>query len=291
MNLAPVPGPAGDVARLLVAGDWHGEIGWIGTCAKLARRHGCAGILQTGDFGLWPMRRRGYRDTSAPKINQGWLTAVGNRMHHQCVWCRFVDGNHDAHPLARAAFPAGPDGVRPIVDGLLDWADRGAAWTWCGIRFGALGGAKSADSIDRVEGRNWWATERVTDEDVETLVARGPLGVLVTHDVPAGAEPSVSKHTDPRFAPAMAASVDDRRRILDAVHRTGAKLVLHGHWHTRNSTSIYGADGREVRVEGFAHDEKGNTDSWGILELPTLRIISGAEALAEHRQRLAAQKG
>lgn len=72
--LLPVPEPLGPTVRLLVAGDWHGEIGWIGTCAKLARRHGCAGILQTGDFGLWPMRRRGYRDSGGGPIN---LKALG----------------------------------------------------------------------------------------------------------------------------------------------------------------------------------------------------------------------
>lgn len=286
MSTLTVPGPTGPTARLLVAGDWHGNIDWVGTCAKLAKRHGCDGILQTGDFGLWPMRRRGYRDTSPPKINQGWLTAVGNRLYHQGVWCRFVDGNHDAHPLGRAAFPSGPDGVRPVVDGRLDWADRGATWTWCGIRFGALGGATSVDRIDRTEDINWWSTERPTTAEAQVLIDAGPLDVLVTHDTPIGTEPK-SDAIDRRYAGSVESSLEDRKLIDEVVRACRPRLVLHGHWHTRRSTSKRIGDGLDdvVQIEGFAHDEKGNTDSWGILELPSLRIISGAEALAEHRRR------
>ncbi len=28
-----------------------------------------------------------------------------------------------------------PDGIRPLRDGVLDWADRGSVWTWLDTRF------------------------------------------------------------------------------------------------------------------------------------------------------------
>lgn len=52
-----VPGFASDVGRLLVAGDTHGNLPWIGTLSTLAKRYECAGVLQLGDFGFWPNTR------------------------------------------------------------------------------------------------------------------------------------------------------------------------------------------------------------------------------------------
>jgi hypothetical protein len=181
-----VPGPVGDSARLLVAGDTHGNLDWIGTLSKLAARHGCQGVVHLGDFGLWPDQRV-WRSELRAVINDRWLDAVAERAAHHGVWWRFIDGNHDAHPVARHAYPADDNGVRPIRTGLLDWADRGAVWSWCGVRFGGLGGGVSIDRQFRKEGQSWWPTEFITDDDVNTLIDRaGPEGVdvLVCHDAP-----------------------------------------------------------------------------------------------------------
>ena len=69
---------------------------------------------------------------------------------------------------------------------MLDWADRGAVWSWHGVRFGALGGAVSIDRSVRVENESWWSTETITDLEVDTLIARAPdgLDVPVAHDAP-----------------------------------------------------------------------------------------------------------
>lgn len=50
------------------------------------------------------------------------------------------------HQLALDAFTANPNSVRPVRDGVFDWADRGAVWEWCEVQFGALGGAVSIDA-------------------------------------------------------------------------------------------------------------------------------------------------
>lgn len=70
-----VPGPAGDSARLLIAGDTHGNLDWIGTLCKLAARHGCQGIVQLGDFGFWPDQQI-WRSERRLVINNRWLDAV-----------------------------------------------------------------------------------------------------------------------------------------------------------------------------------------------------------------------
>jgi hypothetical protein len=72
-------------------------------------------------------------------------------------------------------------------DGVLDWADRGAVWEWCGVRFDAFGGAVSIDQEWRTAGLSWWATEEIKDAEVDRLIDRaGPGGVdvLLTHDAP-----------------------------------------------------------------------------------------------------------
>lgn len=184
MSRSRAPDPSGDSERLLIAGDTHGNLDWIRTLCKLAARHGCCGVVQLGDFGFWPDQYE-LRSNDRLVINDRWLNAVAGTAELHKIWWRVIDGNHDAHQLARDAFPAGGNGVRPIRDGVLDWADRGAVWTWCGVRFGALGGAVSIDKEWRTDGLSWWATEEITDLEVDALFDRArPAGidVLFTHD-------------------------------------------------------------------------------------------------------------
>lgn len=53
-----------------------------------------------------------------------------------------------------------------------------ALWEWCNTRFGALGGGVSIDRHLRTEGYSWWATEGITDVEVDALVERPVLMVL-----------------------------------------------------------------------------------------------------------------
>jgi predicted phosphodiesterase len=268
MTLRQVPGPVGDAARLLIAGDTHGNLDWMRTLSKLAARHGCDGVIQLGDFGFWPDQQE-LRVNDRLVINDRWLDALAGTAEFHKVWWRVIDGNHDAHPLARAAFPAAENGVRPIRDGVLDWADRGAVWEWCGVRFGALGGAVSIDQEWRTEGLSWWATEEITDSEVDRLIElAGPSGVdvLLTHDAPElpdGISPLANQ---------MKHAACDRslKQVMRAVDAVDPKILLHGHYHRRYS-SVFGT----TRIEGLASDEQSSLhgQSWCILELPSLAVV------------------
>jgi len=58
-------------------------------------------------------------------------------------------------------------------------------------------------------------------------------------------------------------------------------LVVHGHWHVRNSHHIEEPTGRMIRVEGLASDQEGNGTAWGVLDLGDLTV---AEVMVHRRQ-------
>lgn len=259
--------------RVLVAGDTHGNLSWITTLCRLARRHGCDRVLQLGDFGLWP-DLRGGRVRPDPQLDERWISAVARAAQVHGVSVRFVDGNHDAHPLARAAYDAEPvTGLRVLRPGVVEWADRGAVWEWAGVHFGALGGAVSTDRQFRTEEWSWWATETTTTADLDTLVLRagGPIDVLVAHDAPA-IPPGIQRDASPELAPACAGN---RAVIAQAVSTLMPRMLLHGHYHHGYATVHDGC-----RVEGFASDVESRNErlrSWAILDLPELTLTEAVE--------------
>lgn len=272
----PVPGPPGDSARLLIAGDTHGNLDWISTLASLASRHGCSGILQLGDFGFWPDSRPRQ---SGRVLNDGWLDAVAATLRARGVWMRVIDGNHDAHPLVLANYYRLDSGLVPIRSGLLDWATRGTRWEWCGVRFGALGGAVSVDQHLRTPGISWWASEEITEDDLERLGGE-PLDVLLTHEAPEGVRhPEVDLGSLPvQFLQVEASSRAQRRLVERARQATSPRLHLHGHHHHRYVREL-GAGGVSTTVHGLGADIDGNGDAWAILELPSLVLADGWEVI------------
>lgn len=272
-----VPGPAGSEARLLVAGDTHGNLDWIETLSTLAAQHRCAGVLQLGDFGLWPDQRV-LRFEKRVALNEGWLDAVAESASLQGVWWRFLDGNHDAHPLARQQYPVGPNGIRPIRSGLVDWADRGSRWEWCGRVFAALGGAVSVDRAARTEGYSYWPTEEIAADDLRVLFARaGGTGVdvLLTHDAPQ-LPPGKRPIADSPVAVACMRSTHMVRQAADGVQ---PKLLMHGHFH-RDYQAVLTRPWGNYRVVGLSSDLESEDPfggPWCILELPSLDVVHRAQ--------------
>lgn len=273
----PVPGPVGESARLLIAGDTHGNLDWIRTLCKLAARHRCQGVVQLGDFGFWPDQQI-WRSELRLVINDRWLDAVAATAARHNVWLRVIDGNHDAHPLARSAYAADENGVRPIRSGVLDWADRGSVWEWCGRRFAALGGAVSPDKEWRRPEVSWWATEEITPDELQALIDRAsgkPVDVLLTHDA-SRLPPGMRELSNPILAAACRRSNLAIEAAADALHPV---LHLHGHLHhayTRQIEREWGS----YTVVGLSSDEEAADPyggPWCILELPSLRILARTE--------------
>ena len=233
--------------RILVAGDWHGNRAWAGTCFAVAAAEQADAVLQLGDFGLWPGRE------------DAWLDHVDEQARRAGTKLVWIDGNHEDHDrLDEWRAKADDRGLVAMRDH-VQWASRGARWEWSGVRFGALGGAVSIDRFLRRPGVNWWAQEAPTASDVERLGA-APLDVLVTH-----AAPTTSALT-PRRLRLPRTVIEDSlaaRSVLDqAVAQTRPRLVLHGHYHLRLHAVMDG-----YTVDGLAHDKSTPADALGILDL------------------------
>ena len=256
--------------RLLVAGDVHGNSGWLEVLFRSAVAHGCNAILQLGDFGFWPHQPGGSR----------YLHRVSKYADRSGVVVFWIDGNHENHDALRLLTPSA-DGFVDVARGCRH-APRGLRWTWRGVRFGALGGAFSIDWRDRVPGRSWWPDEVTTAADVERL-GGAALDVLLTHDAPAGVPLGGVRLPD-----ADQVRTDEVRALLaEAVKATSPRLVLHGHWHRRYSYELTwpaavegGAGWRATQVEGLASDVERDARAWGVLDLEPLRFTGGEGVLA-----------
>lgn len=238
--------------RVLLAGDWHGNEDASAAAIALAGDHGCAKVLQLGDFGLWPGRE------------DAWLDHVDAHAAAAGVELYWVDGNHENHAsLAAWSGSAGADGLVAMRTHVV-WASRGSRWEWAGVRFGALGGAVSSDRFLRREGHNWWPQEAATAADVERL-GSDRLDVLASHAAPTAypAPPKALRLPADILADAAA----HRAHLDEAVRRTRPRLVVHGHYHLRLQAELDGWS-----VHGLAHDKAPLGDSCALLDLPDLSL-------------------
>jgi hypothetical protein len=247
--------------QVLVAGDWHGNANWGTTLVREARKLGVSTILQLGDFGIWTRRQ-----------TNAYLDSLETVAERSTVDIYAIGGNHENYDDVEAFERHRDDGGFVPLRQHVRWVPRGHRWTWDGVRFGGLGGAFSVDWRTRMPGRTWWPyKEELHDEDVERL-GEAPLDVLVTHEAPAGMEPpspfKLARQTDERARLT-------RARILRAMRRAHPALVLHGHWHLRQSMVVEDHDGHVFRIEGLASDQEANGTSWGVLDLATLELRDG----------------
>ncbi|WP_460993936.1 metallophosphoesterase [Sinomonas soli] len=215
---------------MAISGDWHGNFGIARATVRVVAQLGIETMFHVGDLGvLWHGPGKGKFDRRLERE----LGIAGIRFY-------FVDGNHDAHTELRE-LPLQADGTRRLSDH-VSYVSRGLVLELGGVRFGGLGGAYSVDRAFRTEGKNLWAElEEPTAEEAELLISRGPIDVLICHDVPAGVQGLRSDLYLPR-------EIDEAsRRTRDLLQRVLAAMkppvAFSGHWHQRHTEVLEWPDG------------------------------------------------
>lgn len=240
-----------DANKVLLLGDVHGATGWLKVAVRVAKELDVRCILQLGDFGFWPHYGSG----------KDFLNKANEMLNEADLDLFWVDGNHENHDwLSQQTRDAG--GFWRL-DRLVH-IGRGSRWVWEDRRFLGCGGAYSIDKPYRVEGESWWAGETITEADVIRCEGLA-VDVLVTHDAPWGAANVMGPGTvgDKDSYPE---SYANRLRVAAICDLVQPNLLVHGHYHHRNST-LY----KSTLVEGFGRDTDYN-GSMGLLHLDTLLV-------------------
>lgn len=212
--------------RYMFLGDTHGGLDELVFACGIAQAEDVSTIIQVGDWGyLWPGRE--HRVVVAERV----LADHGVKMI-------FIDGNHDWH-----------EELPKIDSAWLTFQPRGSMLVDDdGVRFAFLGGAPSLDRPLRTPGKSWWATEEITDAELDralALWAGTDFDVLVAHDAPR-LPPGFSDNVGyPGFAQRAR---EGRDRIAAAARVLAPGMIVHGHYHRRYSDAYGGA---RVRVEGL----------------------------------------
>lgn len=223
------------MTAVMLLGDTHGDRGFTKQAINWAADNGVDRIVQVGDFGFWPRWNNGQR----------FLHDVGKHSVERHVPLYFIDGNHEDHEyLASLLERKDPNqffvnyGKYPI-----SYIPRGSTWEWGGVRFGAFGGAFSIDWKYRREGWDWFREEMPDASKIDDL---GEVDVLLTHDSPIIPPPTYGQGYKED-----ATSRESQRIVYDAMVRSKAKMLIHGHWHMNYRHGVHGCD---VIGLGMNHD-------------------------------------
>lgn len=252
-------------ARILLAGDAHGNCSFVITLLDRAKNEGCEKIIALGDFGFWehtPDGRKFLKDVEKHAAKRG-ITVLA------------LDGNHDKSSLTLELHPDRDDEGFHIVSDHVRYIPRGHRWTWRGKRFAAYGGAYSVDKqwrLDLEKRRKgprtlWFPEEEMTEEEVNQLLDSDPstVDVLLTHDKPRASQPDWNRKDIPECWP-------NQDRIQLVARTLQPRLLVHGHLHYRYTDQIR-VGGDWCRVEGLAADpdamgrEYVKGASWMLLDL------------------------
>lgn len=234
--------------KVMFAGDTHGNANHWMRLFEIAEREGVEEIIQVGDFGYWEHEYGGVE----------YLDVLND--YTPCL-IRFIDGNHDNHPLLWSKYP--PNGGVSIVRPKIEYQHRGSVKGYPlgggGMTVQFMGGAFSIDYAWRQKaGRRgnvcWWPEETITNEEIEKAKSAAcwfdSIDVLIAHDVPSGAP--LGRLTNLTLSKEIEAQArHNRRQLLQVVQATRPKLLIHGHYHTRLDYFMHYRDlnGEEQRLD------------------------------------------
>jgi predicted phosphodiesterase len=213
--------------KLALAGDWHGNFGWAELAMNYAVEQGCDVLLQVGDFGYWPS----YEESTGSQTGGShFLFKVTEKAKELGLMIYWIDGNHENH-----------EHLHPGMghDGVIRHLPRGHRWHWWGKSWMAVGGAVSIDKQWRTAGHDWFPQETLVQDQIHYASREGGVDIIVSHDCPAGVViPGIQAENEKGFWPSeqIAESEAHRRLLRQIVDATGAKLIVHGHYHRRYNT-------------------------------------------------------
>lgn len=219
--------------KIVIAGDWHGCTDHAVAVVNAAHEKGINTILHVGDLGVfWPKWDVNTNLGYTPQRGRGFTGELCRAVAETGVEFRFLDGNHDNHDFLDEIRDGSHEAVE--IDGLI-YQPRGSRLKLGGRALGFFGGAGSIDKHMRLVGRDWWAQEQITEEDVVAL-GDAPLDVLLAHEVPDGVTVTSGLVLPADLELEMGIS---RLRLRRAVEATRPRLVFSGHWHQRRSEPLH----------------------------------------------------
>ena len=247
--------------RVAVCGDWHGNVGWARTVARVLPRMApdVRTLLHLGDWWMPPTEiDDAFAETDIDRI----LVTVGNHDRHDQI--SPLLNEHPGHAVR--------------VSKLTWFLPRPGRLTIGGRRVLSLGGAASVDRQSRIEGLTWWPDEAISDEHVAAAIAGGPADLMLTHEGPAGTPVRPIQQilrTNPHRFPATAleASAASRARIAEVWNAVRPELLAHGHMHVAAGGKT--ADGRRVASLG----REGHEGNLVLLDMPTLKMATPSLAV------------
>ncbi|OYN81705.1 metallophosphoesterase family protein [Mycolicibacterium sphagni] len=243
--------------KLMLAGDWHGNIPWALKAINFAKQRGADTILHVGDFGWWSVAN--------PRTVQ-YLDVVSNELEHTNLEVVWLDGNHEDHSFWHQFNKPESLPMTLMSAPRITHLPRGFRWEWWGDTWMALGGAHSVDRSFAVEGESWWPGEWINDEQLKYAMRPGKVDIIVAHDAPSSVDiPGIKPdgpiylnidgkvrrvpHTD------LLAANDHRRRIQEVCDAVKPVEFYHGHYHRAYNALGRIAGGGYMNVRGLDKDE------------------------------------
>ncbi|HEY5684548.1 MAG TPA: metallophosphoesterase [Acidimicrobiia bacterium] len=240
--------------RVLVSGDWHAGSAHATRTIDRAVEFAVDRIIQVGDFGFWPRFDEG----------QSFLDVVSQEATSRGVHVYFCDGNHEDHDALPHGSAVGPVEIRPGIS----WVPRGTVLEWARRRLLFFGGAVSVDQDSRTSGWTWFANEIPDEADWQRAHSAGQVDVVIAHDtVPEMPVRGLPPLSIPWSARRRAS--EHRRRLRDLCRSAEPSWWFHGHFHQRASAQIRG-----TRFESLGHDRGDFDDSYVVLDLETLELVT-----------------
>lgn len=233
--------------RVLFLGDTHGNLDSCAAAIQFAKRQSCDAVVQVGDFGYWEHLPEGVE----------FLDALDAKLSAAGLVLYFVDGNHENHEMLRSQYGPNEDGWTHVRSHIV-YLPRGHRWVWRGWRFLALGGAFSIDRRRRIKYHSWWPEEEITEAEVQAAISGGPVDVMVTHDVPSGAD----------IGPILPVEETElgREKLTRVVEAVQPEIVIHGHYHRRVRSYVPAVP--HCRTVGLDADGSGSKQ-WLVVDLRT----------------------